>query len=559
MAKKSKYNATRLTIYFIASLMLPIFILTYTEQNPPWVSLAGILLPLGVYTLFASLSRYSGRVVWLGIVFIYFSAFQVVLSYLFGNSVIAADMFLNLETTNSAEAGELLANIYPAIIFVILVYVPLLWVAAIHISKEIILKKSTRRRCTIIGGAALTIGVIMLIFGGRGDAKRVLRDEVFPINVGYNLYLAMSEYYKTNNYITTSEGFLYHAQHYQTSAAREIYVLVIGEASRAANWQLYGYNRATNPLLSQRKDITIFRQITTQSNTTHKSVPMILSSVHTSQHDELYKRTGLIALFNEAGFTTYFISTQQPQAAMIDHLANDANVVIYTQAPYHDGQLVETIQNALADSRSSKILFVLHSYGSHYSYHQRYPREYAYFLPDDDVAISRENIEMIRNAYDNSIRYTDYVLNEIISLLETQPNTCSAMLYCADHGEDLFDTKEERFLHSSPTATYYQLHIASIAWFSLLYRELFAEKVEAACANENAPVTTYSVFHTMADVASIDSPYINFRASLVSEEFDFATKRYYLNDHNRAVCLDENIGIDDEQRKLFRDAGIEIK
>ena len=166
---------------------------------------------------------------------------------------------------------------------------------------------------------------------------------------------------------------------------------------------------------------------------------------------------------------------------------------------------------------------------------------------------------MIRNAYDNSIRYTDYVLNEIISLLETQPNTCSAMLYCADHGEDLLDTKEERFLHSSPTATYYQLHIASIAWFSPLYRELFAEKVEAACANENAPVTTYSVFHTMADVASIDSPYINFRASLVSEEFDFATKRYYLNDHNRAVCLDENIGIDDEQRKLFRDAGIEIK
>ena len=559
MAKKSKYNATRLTIYFIASLMLPIFILTYTEQNPPWVSLAGILLPLGAYTLFASLSRYSGRVVWLGIVFIYFSAFQIVLSYLFGNSVIAADMFLNLETTNSAEAGELLANIYPAIIFVILVYVPLLWVAAIHISKEIILKKSTRRRCAIIGGTALTIGVIMLIFGGRGDAKRVLRDEVFPINVGYNLYLAMSEYYKTNNYITTSEGFLYHAQHCQTSDAREIYVLVIGETSRAANWQLYGYNRATNPLLSQRKDITIFRQITTQSNTTHKSVPMILSSVHTSQHDELYKRTGLIELFNEAGFTTYFISTQQPQAAMIDHLANDANVVIYTQAPYHDGQLVETMQNELADSRSSKILFVLHSYGSHYSYHQRYPREYAYFLPDDDVAISRENIEMIRNAYDNSIRYTDYVLNEIISLLETQPNTCSAMLYCADHGEDLFDTKEERFLHSSPTATYYQLHIASIAWFSPLYRELFAGKVEGACANENAPVTTYSVFHTMADVASIDSPYINFRASLVSEEFDFATKRYYLNDHNRAVCLDENIGIDDEQRKLFRDAGIEIK
>ena len=559
MAKKSKYNATRLTIYFIASLMLPIFILTYTEQNPLWVSIAGIFLPLGVYTLFASLSRYSGRAVWLGFVFIFFSAFQVVLSYLFGNSVIAADMFLNLETTNSSEAGELLNNIYPAVIFVILVYVPLMWFAAIHISKEITLKTSTRRNMAIVGGVAFTIGLITLIFSCRDDTKRVLRDEIFPVNIGYNLYLAMSEYYKTGNYKTSSNDFLYHAQRKQTSDAREIYVLVIGEASRAASWQLYGYDRITNPHLSRRKDITIFRQITTQSNTTHKSVPMILSSIHTSQHDELYKRTGLMALFNEVGFTTYFISTQQPQAAMIDHLANDANFVIYAQAPYHDGQLVEILQNVLAESRSQKIMFVLHSYGSHYSYHQRYPREFAHFLPDDDVTISKKNIEMIRNAYDNSVRYTDYVLNEIISLLEAQPNTCSAMLYCADHGEDLLDTDEERFLHSSPTATYYQLHIASVAWFSPLYRTLFADKVEAACANENAPATTYSVFHTMADLASIYSPYVNIRASLLSPEFDSAAKRYYLNDHNCAVPLDENIGIDDLQRKLFRDAGIDIK
>ena len=559
MAKKSKYNATLLTIYFIASLMLPIFILTYTEHNPLWISLSGILLPLGVYTLFASLSRYSGRVVWLCFVFIFISAFQVVLSYLFGNSVIAADMFLNLETTNSSEAGELLNNIYPAVIFVILVYVPLLWIALVHISKDVVLKTSTRRNFAIVGGVAFAIGCVTLIFGCRGNEREVLRDKVFPINVGYNLYLAMAEYHKINNYKKSSEEFLYHAKHDTRVDMREVYVLVIGEASRAASWQLYGYNRATNPLLSQRDDITIFSQITTQSNTTHKSVPMILSSIHTSQHDELYKRTGLMALFNEAGFTTYFISTQQRQSAMIDHLASDANFVVYEQAPYHDGQMIETMQNALNESRSQKILFVLHTYGSHYSYHQRYPCEFAHFLPDDDVAISKKNIEMIRNAYDNSIRYTDYLLSEIISLLEKQPNTCSAMFYCADHGEDLLDTEAERFLHASPTATYYQLHIASVMWFSTLYRELFADKVEAAYANENSPATTYSVFHTMADLASIYSPYINIRASLLSNDFDFAAKRYYLNDHNQAVPLDKNIGIDEVQYNLLRQAGVEIK
>lgn len=40
-------------------------------------------------------------------------AFQIVLLYLFGNSIIATDMFTNLVTTNPGEAGELLSNIYP--------------------------------------------------------------------------------------------------------------------------------------------------------------------------------------------------------------------------------------------------------------------------------------------------------------------------------------------------------------------------------------------------------------------------------------------------------------
>ena len=103
MFKKRIYDSTLLAAGFVATLMLPILILSYTEKNPLSVSLAGVLLPLGVYTLFAALSRHSGRVVWYGLPFIFFSAFQVVLSYLFGNSVVATDMFLNILTTNPTD------------------------------------------------------------------------------------------------------------------------------------------------------------------------------------------------------------------------------------------------------------------------------------------------------------------------------------------------------------------------------------------------------------------------------------------------------------------------
>lgn len=386
----------------------------------------------------------------------------------------------------------------------------------------------------------------------------MLLDEVFPINVCYNLYIALSENYKINHYKQSSKDFLYHAERSSDYADKEIYVLVIGEASRAANWQLYGYNRPTNPRLSARDDLAVFRQVTTQSNTTHKSVPMMLSSVHTSQHDELYCRKGLLALFNEAGFATYFISNQQPQGAMIDYLAGEASIVTYLPAPSYDAEMINHLRQRLTDSSSQKILVVLHTYGSHYSYHQRYPREFARFLPDDDRAISMANAEYILNSYDNSILYTDYVLSEIISLLE-QEDACSALFYCADHGEDLFDNGQERFLHSSPTTTYYQLHVASVAWFSSAYKKCYSEKVAAAAYNENAMATTYSVFHTMADIASVRSPYLDPRASLVSYDCDFAARRYYLDDHNRAVALDERIGIDESQEELFRRAGVRLK
>ena len=558
MFKKKIYDATLLATIFVTTLMLPILILAYTAKNPLSVTLVGVLLPLGAYTLFVSLSRHLGRMVWYGLPFIFFSAFQLVLSYLFGGSVVAADMFLNIITTNPSEASELLGNIYPAVIFVAIVYLPLLLLAALHIRKKIELRNSTRHRMYAIGGISFVAGCIVLIFGCRGDAWRVLRGEVFPINASYNLGLAVLEKYRIDHYEQTSEGFLYHAEHQPATDAREVYVLVIGEASRAANWQLFGYERATNPLLSSRDDIVLFRQITTQSNTTHKSVPMILSSIHTSEHRELYRRSGILALFNEAGFTTYFISNQQPQGAMIDKLANDANFTIYLDAPHYDAQLAEVMRKALTEDCSQKILFVLHTYGSHYSYRQRYPREFAVFLPDDDVAIEKANVDRIRNAYDNSIIYTDYVLNEIISTLESCPEICSAMLYCADHGEDLFDTDEERFLHATPTATYYQLHVASFTWFSDKYKLLFKEKAEAAQYNENVPATTYSVFHTVADMASIASPYIDFEASLVSFDYDYTSERYYLNDHNKAVALNENIGIDSVQRRLFEIAGVEL-
>ena len=73
-------NAQYLSALFVASLMLPVLILVYTEKNPFLTSVACVMIPLGGYTLFSSLMRRSGWMVWLGLPLICLSVFQIVLS-----------------------------------------------------------------------------------------------------------------------------------------------------------------------------------------------------------------------------------------------------------------------------------------------------------------------------------------------------------------------------------------------------------------------------------------------------------------------------------------------
>ena len=452
---------TLLTVYFFVALIIPNCVLANTEPYSVWTVEALILMPLGFYMMWSVALRRSGVMIWLAFPFIFFCAFQIVLLYLFGNSIIATDMFTNLLTTNPGEAGELLGNIYPSVVLVCVIYLPLLWLAAREIGHKRYITRTARMNIGLTGAALFAVGLLALWPAYHvSEERHVLRDEIFPLNIMYNLGLSGSEFRKSYNFHKTSEGFTYEAERTAEAPGREVYVYIIGEASRAMNWQLYGYGRETNPLLSGVGDLVVFRDVLTQSNTTHKSVPLILSSVATGEHEELYRRKGLPALFNEAGFDTWFISNQSPQGAMIDHLAHDARHVIYIRSPRHDTQLLDEMRKVLERSTSQKLLFVLHCYGSHFSYHQRYPREFAHFQPDNDVAIARQHRPMLVNAYDNSIRYTDYFLAQTIDYLRSLKGTSSALLYCADHGEDLIDDDRERFLHASPTTTAYQLYVA---------------------------------------------------------------------------------------------------
>ncbi len=114
------------------------------------------------------------------------------------------------------------------------------------------------------------------------------------------------------------------------------------------------------------------------------------------------------------------------------------------------------------------------------------------------------------------------------------------MLYTSDHGEDIFDDYRQRFLHASPTPTFWQLHVPALMWMSAQFRSAYPGLFEAASGNRGKQVSsTASVFDTLLDLAGIAADGHRPGQSLCNPCYKEPVRRY-LNDYNEGVELDRS-------------------
>ena len=549
-----------LYVYAVVALLLPNIALCYTECLTPWACGVNVLLPLSLYMLFFSMAKRPGKMIWWAFIFVFFAAFQLVLLYLFGTGVIAVDMFLNLVTTNPGEAMELLDNLAPAVVGVFVVYLPLLILGGVNIRRDSRLSVSFQQRVRHWAMQIGAIGLFCLLASYLVVDDYRMRNQLYPVNICYNLYLAFERNAASENYKEASRNFKFEAKSERSLDVPEVYVMVVGETARAHNFSLYGYPRNTNPLLSKTPGIKAFPNATTQSNTTHKSVPMLLSAASAEDFERLFHEKGILAAFKEAGFYTVFISNQLPNHSFIDFLGEQADEHYFLkkedalQGNHYDEDLLQKLDEILplADASSSahyryrKLFVVLHTYGSHFNYQERYPRSFAYFKPDSRSEAKSENRRDLLNAYDNTIRYTDYILHGIIERLQKwegiQTKTdgvygqpISAMLYTSDHGENIFDDDRHLFLHAAPKASDYELHVPFIIWTSEGFSKQYPDILKALGENRSKQVqSSLSAFHTMLGIGGILTRYRLDEYSVASGKYH-PTKLLYLDDHDEAI------------------------
>ncbi len=298
---------------------------------------------------------------------------------------------------------------------------------------------------------------------------------------------------------------------------RRIHVFVIGETGRGSRWQLNGYHRPTNPYLSKRSDVISFRRMTTPFVFTRLSVPAMLTRAGTRDVSR-FNEGSMVAAFKEAGFRTAWISMQAPlgfHESMVSSYAGEAdlvrflNPVDYSAHGSPDMKGVDTVMEYIEQQPVDADLFiVLHTLGSHFRYTDRYPAEEAYFLPDNapDRRVglyAPEDAVYLSNAYDNSLRYTDKVLNALFDRLDAL-HAQSWVYYSADHGEALFDGCDGSAGHGQFNAQ--TQSVAAAFWSSPEYAMRHAGKLDTLRQRAETPLSTLMVFETLTSLGDVGVP-----------------------------------------------------
>ena len=193
----------------------------------------------------------------------------------------------------------------------------------------------------------------------------------------------------------------------------------------------------------------------------------------------------------------------EPPIHIEEYLTDSELSLCYPDEDHHyDGILFHGLRERIVSSDKNKVLIVLHTSTSHGpQYADKYPKEFEVYKPvAKNVEEGEKNVAMLVNAYDNTIRYTDYLLSNLIDTLRSMDDWHSAMIFISDHGESLGENKV--FMHGLPMkiAPRVQYEIPFLVWTSKDFRRFKPDSQLPAVLEQ------HYVFHSVLNLLSIQSP-----------------------------------------------------
>jgi lipid A ethanolaminephosphotransferase len=279
---------------------------------------------------------------------------------------------------------------------------------------------------------------------------------------------------------------------------KTIVILVIGESARANHFSLYGYPRPTNPWTSQDGLLAIpgVRACATYTTAALRCIlsardPGWYRSTEAEPLPSYLNRYGVDVVWrtNNWGEPPINVNTYQR--------VEDIPGACQGDACRYDEALLHGLDARIRASTAPRIFVVLHLHGSHGpTYEREVPPAFSVFAPAcQTVELSACTHQELINAYDNTIRYTDHVLDSAIRMLKSFSSTAALLIYLSDHGESLGE--HGLYLHGAPfsVAPDEQTFVPFLIWSS----EEFQRRHGAinSMSAKGRTITQSNVFHSV--------------------------------------------------------------
>jgi heptose-I-phosphate ethanolaminephosphotransferase len=318
----------------------------------------------------------------------------------------------------------------------------------------------------------------------------------------------------------------------QNIKRKPLIVTVIGESFSVYHSSLYGYEKNTNPLLSKyaaEGSLVVFDNVVSLYDGTHGAMRADFSL--DSLGVDFANKALFPACFKAANYHTRLYDNQYFVGNAVTFLSDkglsETMFDFRNEERYrYDGLMVDDIQ--IVDSLS---MYVIHLWGQHYTYSERYPKDFRKFKPSDYSSDKPLKQREVIADYDNATLYNDYVLAKIFEKFKDQ---YCCIFYFSDHGEEVYELSDYmghgNAAHSSNLN--YQLRVPLMVWFSPSFLSENQDMMRVMQEAKHYPICTDDIGHSIIDVAGIRVQDFKPSLSFVNSGFNKHRQRIVLNSVN---------------------------
>lgn len=499
----------------------------YAFEFPYLIHLA-VLQTLGVMCLLWWGLRYGAIVVWFPFLLLQF--IQIGAYFQYGtqlNSLVIAETLEASEQEIAAYAT--LLNIV-AFLIVILIVSLLIWLQITFLKR--IRSKSAMLNAGLLFSFIALVGAMPIPEEAHADGA------IWPVKSVSRLVESVHDALYHNHLVIKIVEELPSPTEEPTSSrvlkGGENVVLVfhVGESVRADHLSLNGYERETTPWLksqlAQGNLINYTDCISAAWDTCQAQIAILTNARRDiyEESPEMKPSTGsVIELFNANGFDVYtFFGRSAGQQLKYDRVVRlltkcskerfNAEGSPWTAIPQIESVLT-------ANNGGDNLLLFINNEGSHTPFYH-FDEASAPFMPANrEFENPLEHGEEIKNAYDNTIHYTDEFIRRVAASLKGRP---FVYVYVSDHGEYLGeDGMWGRGALGNDGVSYHATEGCRVGMFIITSPEFralhphFADASAQLQEHADMRVGHEHIFHTLLGIFGIATPHYDARLDLSSE------------------------------------------